>query len=133
MGQSLILCKPQILTAQMLLKFLLKPLQAMLPSACLSIRCLLLKPIRVISMSPKLRTAANVRYNPCTHLQRISHAVRVPFFHEKLTVSPLAVLIPFTYPLAHAFGTAGKNSVLPLWLCTSISQIAEQIPKLPSI
>ena len=59
--------------------------------------------------------------------------VRRPPFHATSTSKPPRARSPVTDPAGHALGNAGRNSISPLWLCTSISAIAAAPPKFPSI
>ena len=64
----------------------------------------------------------NVKRRDFALLPRAIHAVAAP------RRRPLNE--PF---LAHARGQAGSRAISPAWLCISISAIAPEMPKLPSI
>ena len=67
-------------------------------------------------------------------VERIRKEVISPFCQIISSISnPPRVRSPCTSPSAHACGSAGSRCTKPAWLCTSISAIPAQQPKLPSI
>jgi hypothetical protein len=55
---------------------------------------------------------------------RIVALASLPFFHSMSTSNPSRARSPVTLPVGHALGNAGKSSISPAWLCSSISPMA---------
>ena len=91
-------------------------------------------PIRVRPVSP-LSSAGRRRRRLPPRVERIFRDVILPFFHESSSMTkPPRQRRPLTVPwLFHTVGSAGSRCTQPSWLCTSISAMPAQQPKLPSI
>ena len=59
--------------------------------------------------------------------------VAFPAFHVMSTVKLPTAFKPVMWPVFQAAGRAGSTWRVSVWLCSNISAMPEQAPKLPSI